>query len=349
MLVSVMISIVISILAFSFAVSPAKPVFNFDIFGALASEKGKVLGVSEENISGAFGRAFEEIKKTPLARRFLPESKDKPAEPRKLPVPPTRLDRTGVGDFEILARSAAAIDRASGVLLFTYQPEEIAPIASLTKLMTALVWLDHNPGWDAVYEIKKEDRREGGRIFLFPGEKVTVKDLFYLSLVASDNTAAIALVRSSGLSEEDFVGEMNKKALSFGLAKTKFSDPIGLNNNNVSTAEEVARLAKAAFSSEDIRRATLTKEYEFKTLAGKGKKVLTTDYLLDNFPANGLKIIGGKTGYTELAGYCFAGEFNHEDDKEIITVILGGPTSSGRFKETKNLAEWVYANFRWGS
>ncbi|MFA4833876.1 MAG: serine hydrolase [Patescibacteria group bacterium] len=338
MLISALSSLIIAALIFSFAISPAKPGFSFDIFGALAGDKGEVLGVDEKEMDEAVGRAVEEIKKVPLAERILPESEDRPTGPQKL---------FGVGDFIITAKSAAAIDRTSGVLLFAYQPDEITPIASLTKLMTALVFLDYNPGWDWPYEIKREDRREGGKIFLFLGEKVTVKDLFYLSLVASDNTATISLVRSAGLSEEEFVKKMNEKALSFGLTKTKFSDPIGLNNNNVSTAKEVAKLAKAAFSSEDIRQASLTKGYEFKTLDGKRKKISTTDYLLDNFPANGLKIIGGKTGYTELAGYCFAGEFAHEDSKEIVTVILGGPTSSGRFKETKDLAEWIYKNYEW--
>ncbi|MDD5290694.1 MAG: serine hydrolase [Patescibacteria group bacterium] len=347
MLISALTSLIITAMIFSFAISPAKPGFSFDIFGALAGDKGEVLGVDEQEMGEAVGRAVEEIKRVPLAGRILPESPDKPAGPQKLPASPANLGGPDAGDFIITAKSAAAVDRESGALLFSYQPDEITPIASLTKLMTALVFLDHNPGWDSVYEIKREDRREGGKIFLFLGERVTVKDLFYLSLVASDNTAAIALVRSSLLSEEEFVKEMNRKALSLGLTKTKFSDPIGLNNNNVSTAREIAQLAKAAFSSEDIRQATLNKEYEFKTLGGKRKKVLTTDYLLENFPANGLKIIGGKTGYTELAGYCFAGEFAHEDSQEIVTVILGGPTSSSRFKETKDLAEWIYENYEW--
>jgi len=347
MLISAVASLIITALIFSFAVSPAKPGFSLNIFNALAGDKGEVLGVDEKDIGEAVGRAVEEMKKVPLAGRILPASEDRPAGPQKLPASPASLGGPGVEDFMITAKSAAVIDRESGALLFTYQPDEIIPIASLTKLMTALVLLDHNPGWDFIYEIKREDRREGGKIFLFLGEKVTVKDLFYLSLVASDNTAAIALVRSCRLSEEEFVKEMNEKALSFGLTKTKFSDPIGLNNNNVSTAGEVAQLVKAAFSSEDIRQATLTKEYEFKTLDGKRKKVLTTDYLLDNFPENGLKIIGGKTGYTDLAGYCFAGEFTDGSGREIATVILGGQSSSQRFEETKDLVEWVYKSYEW--
>lgn len=336
MLISAITSLIITALIFSFAASPAKPGFSLDIFGAFAGEKGKVLGVGEEDIGEAVGKAVAEIKKASLADKILPASEDKLAGPQKSPP---------AGDFTVAAKSAAAVDKESGSLLFTYQSGEIVPIASLTKLMTALVFLDYNPGWDSSYEITREDRREGGKIYLFLGEKVTVKDLFHLSLVASANTETIALVHSTGLSESEFIEKMNEKASALGLANTRFSDPIGLNNNNVSTAEEIAQLAKVSLALEDIRQATLSKEYEFKTLGGKRKRVETTDYLLKNFPDNGLKIIGGKTGYTDLAGYCFAGEFANGHGQEIITVILGSATSRDRFKQTKDLAEWIFASY----
>ena len=338
MLISAIISLIISVLVFSFVASPTEPNFDLNILGVFAGEKGKVLGVGEGDIDQAVGKAVEEIKKIPLVERILPESKDKLMGPQKLP---------GVVDFTKSAKNVVAVDRGSGAFLFSYHPDETVPIASLTKLMTALVFLDYNPGWDSPYEIKREERREGGKIYLFLGEKVIVKDLFYLSLIASANTATTALVNSTGLSEEEFVKKMNEKAIALKLSNTRFSDPIGLNNNNVSTAGEVAQLVKVSLEREEIREATLIKEYSFKTLSGKRKRAETTDYLLKNFPGNGLKIMGGKTGYTDLAGYCFAGEFAHENNKEIITVILGSPTSSDRFKQTKDLAEWVYSSYQW--
>lgn len=329
MLISAITSLIITALIFSFAVFPSKPGFSLNIFSALAGDKGEVLGVGEENI----GKVLADETKT----EALPVE-NQPSSPRKLPE---------AQNFEITAKSVVAVS-SDDYLLFAYRPDEITPIASLTKLMTVLVFLEHSPGWDSVYEIKREDRREGGKIYLFFGEKVTIKDLFYLSLVASDNTATIALVRSSGLSEEEFVQKMNEKAVRLGLSKTKFSDPVGLSDNNVSTAREIASLVKSSLSYQEIRRATTIQAYEFKTLAGKRKKVLTTDYLLNNFSSNGLEIVGGKTGYTDLAGYCFAGEFIDESSKEIITVILGGRSSEERFQKTKELAEWVYNSYEWG-
>ncbi|MDD5071627.1 MAG: serine hydrolase [Patescibacteria group bacterium] len=350
MLISAITSLIIASLIFSFAVSPAKPNFSFDIFGALAGEKGRVLGVGEEEVNQAVDKAVAEMRKVPLANRILPESGERMGRLPELPAPPVRKEFAGgpeAGEFTVTANSAVAVDKESGALLFSHNSKEVTAIASLTKLMTALVFLDYNPGWDSPYEIKKEDRREGGKIHLFQGERVTVKDLFHLSLVASDNTSAIALVRSTGLAEEEFVEKMNEKASALGLVNTRFRDPIGLNNNNVSTAEEAAKMIIYSLDRRSIREATLIKEYKFKTLAGKTKKVSTTDYLLENFPANGLEIIGGKTGYTDLAGYCFAGEFTDGNGREIATVILGGQSSRQRFEETKNLAEWVYENYEW--
>lgn len=324
MLLSTITSFIITVLIFGFTVFPVRPDFDLNIFGA-SGESGEVLGVDEENLSQ-------------IASGSLPENQDKPSGPQK---------KEGVVEFEVVAKSAVAIDEETGQFLFVQNPDEPTPMASLTKLMTALVFLDYNPGWDVPCEIKRDDRREGGRIYLFLGEKVTIKDLFHLSLVASDNTATIALAKSTGFSEEEFVKKMNEKASVLGLTKTKFSDPVGLDNNNVSTARETAKLAKTALSIEDIRQATISKDYQFETLGGKKKIVSSTDYLLKNFPSNGLKIVGGKTGFTDLAGYCFAGKFSDNFGREIVTVILGGQTSEERFQKTRDLAEWAYDSYIW--
>jgi len=354
--VTISLIIITAILSFglSFSVLPIK---SSDFFGFFKKEEGRVLGMAEaslnesselmlektEEVGRVVAKVADEIKNTPpiisevlLAEELL-ESDGQ--------VGPKRLAEAGV--YEVKARAASVIDYESDVLLFNHRTSEIVPIASITKLMTALVFLDFNPGWDFIYEIKEEDRREGGKVYLYWGEKVKVKDLFYLSLVSSANTATIALVHSTGLSEVEFVEKMNEKAQELGLVSTVFSDPVGLNSNNVSTAWEVAKLAKTVLAHKDIRQATLTKTYEFKTLSGKEKKVYTTDYLLDNFPQNGIKIIGGKTGYTEAAGYCFVGQFVNEDGWEIISVVLGSQGYKDRFEQTKYLVEWVYESYEW--
>ncbi|MDP3043214.1 MAG: serine hydrolase [bacterium] len=278
---------------------------------------------------------------------IMPANHLEPAEnglPRNLNLPVKKL---AAGNLEISATSSAAVDCKSDAVLFGKQKDQIWPIASITKLAAALVFLEHNPGWDAIYQIKAGDKQEGGRIYLFMGEKVKVKDLFYFSLVGSDNTAAMALVRSTGLSDEEFINKMNEKVRALGLKNTHFDDPVGLSSGNVSTAKEIAALAGAAFANEDISGASLTKAYEFETLGGRKKKINNTDALLDIFPQNGIKILGGKTGYIEASGYCFVGKFADHSGNEIISVVLGADSYNARFVQTKEMVEWVYENYQW--
>lgn len=279
--------------------------------------------------------------------KMMPVNHLEPAEnglPRNLNLP---VKKPAVGNLEISAASSAVIDCKSDAVLFGKQKDQIWPIASITKLAAALVFLEHNPGWDAIYQIKAGDKQEGGRIYLFTGEKVKVKDLFYFSLVGSDNTAAMALVRSTGLSDEEFINKMNEKARALGLKNTHFDDPVGLSAGNVSTAKEIAALARVAFADNDISAASLTKAYEFETLEGRKKKINNTDGLLDIFPQNGIKILGGKTGYIEASGYCFVGKFADHSGNEIISVVLGADSYNARFNQTKEMVEWVYENYQW--
>lgn len=248
---------------------------------------------------------------------------------------------------EISAERGAVLAANDRFFLFTEKADEPQPIASITKLMTALVFLDNNPGWDKEYVITAEDKVEGGRLNLFLGDKVTVKDLFYTSLVASDNGATLALVHASGLSEAEFVTKMNERAERLGLKQTSFSDPIGLSEYNLSTAREVALLAQAAFRSSEISAATTKADYSFMTINGREKKIESTDYLLFDSGEKTLIVLGGKTGYTEKAGYCFVGRLKNSAGREVISVVLNSQDKNGRFKDSKSLANWVFTNYDW--
>lgn len=249
--------------------------------------------------------------------------------------------------FVLNADKGAVLSVSDRSLLFKKNADKVQPIASITKLMTALVFLDHNPGWNEVYEITAADNISGGHLNLFLGERIKIKDLFYTSLIASDNGATIALVHATGLSEADFVKEMNEKAHRLSLLKTKFADPIGLSDNNVSTATEVAWLAKEAFSKKEISETTTNSEYKFITANGKEKKIESTDYLLFDSAPGPWQLLGGKTGYTDTAGYCFVGRFKDNQGRELISAILGSSGKNDRFKESKSLIGWVWQNYIW--
>ena len=246
-------------------------------------------------------------------------------------------------------RHGAVLVSGDRLFLFLNRADEAQPIASITKLMTALVFLDNNPGWDEVYQIKPEDNIQGGKINLFLGELVRVKDLFYTSLIASDNVATIALVRSTGLSEEQFVAQMNAKALDMGLKNTNFSDPIGLSADNTSTAREVALLAEAAFKKPEILSASANQDYQFETLNGRKKMIESTDDLLFVDSPAGLEVLGGKTGYTDEAGYCYVGYMRGPSGKTVISVVLGAKGRNDRFQVSRDIAEWVLSYYDWSN
>jgi len=272
------------------------------------------------------------------------------------PLPENKETKTGIivpqkiteTEEPCVSQGAAAVmDSQSGKIIFSKDANKQKSIASITKLATALVFLDNNPGWETEYEIKNSDRVNGGKIYLFSGEKVRVKDLFYLSLVGSANTATLALVNSTGLAQDEFVAAMNKKAKDLNLKNTNFVDSAGLSYLNRSTAYEAAKLAKAAFENKDISKAVLSEKYSFTTAGNRKKTIYTTDSLLKSFPANGIELSGGKTGYTPSAGYCFVGKFKNKNNKEIFVVILGGENDDYRFQKTKEFAGWTYDNFVW--
>lgn len=315
--------------------------------------KGRVLGVSEswqDNLNNQINilennslinQTIDEIKKiqmpefSGLSQLLEPINKlpENLVEERKI----IKIDETNFS-----ASNMAALDLKSGDLIYAKAAEEPHPIASITKLMTALVFLDHNPGWQTIYQLKAEDRCEGGIINLFSGEKVKVRDLFYTSLVASDNTATLALIKSTGLTEKEFINLMNQRARELGLEKTEFADVVGLANSNVATAREVTKLAEAALADVNIASAVKLEKYEFATEQGRKKIIYTTNNLLKVFPENGIEILGGKTGYVEASGYCLVSKFKNSQNQEIITAVLGAATEQGRFLETQDLIEQIY-------
>ncbi len=250
-------------------------------------------------------------------------------------------------EISINADKIAVLSANDRIFFYTKNADVPQPIASITKLMTALVFLENNPGWDTTYKINSSDQVEGGILNLFPGDEIKIKDIFKTSLIASDNGATLALVHATNLSETEFIKKMNEKAEQLGLANTNFIDAVGLSDKNVSSAREVAQLAKVALAQNEIREATETKDYEFLTISGREKKVESTDYLLFDSAVNNFQVLGGKTGYTDQAGYCFVGLFKDENGREIISVVLNSRGKNDRFKESKTLVNWVFSNYTW--
>lgn len=256
---------------------------------------------------------------------------------------PYRLNNYSLG-MKVTALSAMIVDKKSGAVLWQKNPEAARPLASITKLMTALVFLEHQPPAETEITIQLSDNRGHGLIHVFPGEKIKAQDLFNASLVASLNNATMALVRSTALSEEQFVAAMNEKAKALGMTETVFIEPTGLDPANVSTASDIIKLIKAAFQKPEIVFATTQAEYRFSvTNADRNYTLKNTDKLLDSY----LQIKAGKTGYLDEAGYCLAAEVIGHENQEILVVVLGSQTELDRFQDLKALAQWAFDNYYW--
>ncbi|MFC1613404.1 D-alanyl-D-alanine carboxypeptidase family protein [Patescibacteria group bacterium] len=245
--------------------------------------------------------------------------------------------------IKLNAKSGIAVDSLSGKMLFEKNVNEILPIASITKLMTVLVFLENNPGWEKEISIIKDDYRIGGKLYVVSGEVITVKDLFYTSLVGSANNAAIALTRSTGMSLDEFVQAMNEKAKELEMNNTNFEEPTGLSENNVSTASDIAILVSSVLKYKDITNALKVSEHIFYTVdRHRIHKIKNTNILLDSFlNLDDYSIVGAKTGYTDEAGYCLAVAVSDNSGNNIVTVILGSDTSENRFQDGKSLSFWA--------
>ena len=261
-------------------------------------------------------------------------------QPSYYSAPIIKLEALPVS-LSLSADKAAVFSDYNRSFLFSKNADKVQPIASITKLMTAMVFLDRQPVWENTYTITRDDIVSGGRINLFLGDEVTLRDLFNSSLIASDNGATIALVRAMCLSEEEFVLEMNNKAKALGLINTSFVDPIGLGEKNISTAKEVVKMFQAARQYEDINKALSLSEYSFETIAGRKKEIVSTDeYLLSDINSD-LLTLGGKTGYIDEAGYCFVGEFSDSRNRKFVVVVLNSDSKTSRFVESQELVKWL--------
>jgi D-alanyl-D-alanine carboxypeptidase len=268
---------------------------------------------------------------------------------------PTRKD-----DFafkpQINAISALTIDVKSGLVLFDKNSREKMPIASITKLMSALVFLDQQAmqgdklSWEQLLEFSREDFR-GGRRYLGVGEKVTIKDLFSGSLIGSANSATAALARSTGLTEDEFAFEMNKKAKELKMTDSSFSEPTGLDENNISTGRDLAKLIYAVMQRIEITEILKQTRYKFSPVNKRvTHKLNSTNWLIEDewLDDNNYKLVGGKTGYTEDAGYTFACQIENDSEDNVISVILNTDNVNSRFDETKEIVQWSFENYDFG-
>ncbi len=255
-------------------------------------------------------------------------------------LPRYRVDASG--DLVPYLRAAAAIiyNPETNEILWEENAQTQRSIASITKMMTATVFLENNPDLSEEVTVARGDVFQASTTHLHANDKVTADDLLHLLLIASDNAAARALARVSPYGTEGFVPRRNEKAAELGLENTHYADPSGLLSDNVSSAYDMARLITHISGDERIASIMRMPEYTVYTKALRPRPITfhSTNHLLGRADVD---VRAGKTGFISKAGYCLATLLRLPQGPDVAVVVLGARSNAGRFMETQNLFNWL--------
>lgn len=243
-------------------------------------------------------------------------------------------------EIHITSRIALIYDRASGKILYEKNGNKQTPMASTTKIMTAIVVLENANLSDEVTIDSKAAGIGGSRLGLKKNDKITVNDLLYGLMLRSGNDAAVALATHVGGSVEGFAELMNKKAEELGLVNSHFVVPHGLDNDgHYTTAFELAKMADYALGIDKFKEIVGCKTATIY-INGYAKTINNTNKLLGSVSG----VYGVKTGFTNGAGRCLVTACKR-NNLDIITVIIGADTNEIRSDDTIKLIQYAYTKF----
>lgn len=241
---------------------------------------------------------------------------------------------------KLTAKSALAIDLDSGTILYSSNLDEKLPIASLTKMMTAIVVVK-NTSLEATVTIGKQGQVVGSTVGLVAGETITVHNLLKALLIPSGNDVALALANFVSGSPEQFALLMNQEAQTLGLVDTRFANPVGWDSDeNYSNTLDLVKIVQEFLKHPELAEIVKTKEALISSTDGKYTYDLhTTNKLLLDDP----EVIGLKTGFTSKALGNLVILADHQNSK-VLTIVLG---SDNRELDTQNLLDWLFTVYRW--
>lgn len=248
-------------------------------------------------------------------------------------------DYDGSGMLQLASAKALIVNQQTGETLYAKNTNFVSPIASVTKLMTAMVMLDAQLSLDEYLTISEEDVDvlKGTSSRLRVGSALTRRDLLQLALMASENRAAAALGRHYPGGVAAFVIAMNAKAVELGMTQSRFADPTGLSSDNVSTAEDLVKMVKAAYHYPEIRQATTTASYEVPVNGQYPVNFNNTNLLVRKGEWN----IGlSKTGYISEAGRCLVMQAEIANQPMII-VLLDSNGKYTRIGDAQRVRKWI--------
>ncbi|HTX23685.1 MAG TPA: D-alanyl-D-alanine endopeptidase [Steroidobacteraceae bacterium] len=234
--------------------------------------------------------------------------------------------------------SALVLDASDSTVLYARRADVAQPIASITKLLTALVVVDAGQSLDEVLEVTRDDCAIGRGAYsrLSVGTELTRGDLLHLALMSSENRAAHALARNYPGGTPAFVRAMNAKAAALGMTSARFVEPTGLSSDNVASAQDLSKLVAAASHNATIREYSTDRSYEVRV--GRHRvQFRNTDSLVSN-PA--WDIIVQKTGYISEAGRCLVMQAVIEG-RSVVIVLLNSFGKYTRVADARRVRRWM--------
>lgn len=240
-------------------------------------------------------------------------------------------ENTAPSLLEVFAEAAVSVktDLNNDTVVFEKLPEVSLPIASLTKLMTAIIALDNYDMAQKIIVSEKADLQEPMRTDVKFGDETSVENLLKIMLVGSSNKSAYALAEQLGI--EKFVGKMNEKAKKLGMKNTRYADPTGLSSQNISTANDLVKLSKNILKN--YPKIAQISRIQQLSVPGFGT-ITNTDQLLGEIP----EVVCSKTGFTTQAKGCLLLVISNKDSGDyLINVVLG---ADDRFSEMRKIINW---------
>ncbi len=260
---------------------------------------------------------------------------------------PKKVDTNSFG-IVTSAKSVIVVDDESGMMLFGKRPDDMRSIGSVTKLMTAMVFLDQNPDLTQTVMLHvKDDLVIGGRQYVGFEEPIRLEQVLKASIIGSDNSATKSLMRFSGLDDNAFIEAMNEKAEELGMGSTRFTDPTGIDPYNMSSARDLVQLLKASEEYAMITQYAIEYDSSIVHAGGREVAIRNTNGLLNTFiNQSPYEVIVGKTGYLPQAGYVLTSTVEHEGNR-IHAIVLGSDSIDSRVNEVKALSDWAFRVFEW--
>jgi D-alanyl-D-alanine endopeptidase (penicillin-binding protein 7) len=243
--------------------------------------------------------------------------------------------------------SAIVVTVPVGQVLFEKDADVVRPIASISKLMSAIVYEEQcshlkPDNFHKMTTLSRELAKGGDKSRLTTGWSFTYEDILKAALMRSDNRAMPALMEACGMRLQEFVFYMNLKAKQLGMSQTSFAEPNGLSKFNVSTARDVTRLIFESVRHPRLAKIMQTREdviTAYKDARSIMVKIRNTDHLIGR---SNIDVIGGKTGYTDIARYCFTVMTRFMDVEPAISMVfLGAEGKETRFGDFGRIQRWL--------